>query len=88
MHPSLSVIFFTTASGAGYGLLALTGLLAPFSLLPQDWRFGGSSLRRARLALRLTRDLEINAAGVALVLDLLDQIEDLKAQLKRGGGRH
>ena len=26
MHPAFSVIFFTTASGAGYGLLALLGL--------------------------------------------------------------
>ncbi|WP_422003131.1 dimethyl sulfoxide reductase anchor subunit family protein [Reyranella sp.] len=36
MHPSLSVIFFTTLSGAGYGLLALLGLLAPPGLLPRD----------------------------------------------------
>jgi len=27
MHPALSVIFFTTASGAGYGLLALVGMV-------------------------------------------------------------
>lgn len=40
MHPSLSVIFFTTASGAGYGLLALLGVLAPFGLLPADPLFG------------------------------------------------
>jgi DMSO reductase anchor subunit len=40
VHPSLSVILFTTASGAGYGLLALLGLLAPFGALPTDWRFG------------------------------------------------
>lgn len=40
MHPSLSVIFFTTASGAGYGLLALLGILAPIGAVPQDWRFG------------------------------------------------
>ena len=26
MHPAFSVIFFTTASGAGYGLLFLLGL--------------------------------------------------------------
>ncbi|HLF21389.1 MAG TPA: dimethyl sulfoxide reductase anchor subunit, partial [Aestuariivirga sp.] len=26
MHPAYSVILFTTASGAGYGLLALLGL--------------------------------------------------------------
>ena len=34
MHPAYSVIFFTTASGAGYGLLAWLGLLAAFALLP------------------------------------------------------
>ena len=40
MHPSLSVILFTTASGAGYGLLALLGVLAPFGVLPADRMFG------------------------------------------------
>jgi sulfite dehydrogenase (quinone) subunit SoeC len=40
VHPSLSVIFFTTASGAGYGLLALLGVLAPFGMLPDDRTFG------------------------------------------------
>ncbi|TIU14946.1 MAG: hypothetical protein E5W40_05030, partial [Mesorhizobium sp.] len=28
MHPAFSVVFFTTATGAGYGLLALLGVLA------------------------------------------------------------
>jgi hypothetical protein len=27
MHPAFSVVFFTTATGAGYGLLALLGVL-------------------------------------------------------------
>jgi sulfite dehydrogenase (quinone) subunit SoeC len=44
VYPSYSVIFFTTASGAGYGLLALVGLLAPFGAAPQDWRFALVSL--------------------------------------------
>ena len=36
MHPAYSVIFFTTASGAGYGLLALLGLGAVLGVeLPQ-----------------------------------------------------
>jgi sulfite dehydrogenase (quinone) subunit SoeC len=39
MHPAFSVIFFTTASGAGYGLLALCGVLAPFGLLPEGTWF-------------------------------------------------
>ena len=36
MHPAFSVIFFTTSSGAGYGLLALLGILAAAGLLPTD----------------------------------------------------
>lgn len=40
MHPAFSVIFFTTASGAGYGLLALLGIGVPFGLLPADRGFG------------------------------------------------
>jgi DMSO reductase anchor subunit len=36
MHPAFSVIFFTAASGAGYGLLFALGVLAPFRRLPAD----------------------------------------------------
>jgi sulfite dehydrogenase (quinone) subunit SoeC len=36
MHPALSVILFTTASGAGYGLLFLVGLLTGTSFLPES----------------------------------------------------
>jgi DMSO reductase anchor subunit len=40
MHPALSVIFFTTASGIGYGLLALLGLLVGLGLLPSERKLG------------------------------------------------
>jgi sulfite dehydrogenase (quinone) subunit SoeC len=40
LHPSFSVIFFTTASGAGYGLLALVGTLTPLGIAPPDAAFG------------------------------------------------
>jgi DMSO reductase anchor subunit len=40
MHPALSVILFTTASGAGYGMLFWLGLLAPLGLLPVAASFG------------------------------------------------
>lgn len=40
MHPALSVIFFTTATGAGYGLLALLGVLGGFGLIPADFWLG------------------------------------------------
>ena len=44
MRPASSIVWFTTASGAGYGLLFLTGLLAPFGWLPQDRLFGAAAL--------------------------------------------
>lgn len=40
MHPAFSVIFFTTATGAGYGLLALLGLLGGLGFVPADFRLG------------------------------------------------
>lgn len=61
------------------------GVLSPSGDSPRNWTFGGDSLRRARLALRLSRDLEINPPGVALALDLLDQIAVLRARLQRAG---
>ena len=63
------------------------GVLEPVGDSPQDWRFSGESLRRARLALRLSQDLEINPPGVALALDLLDEIAALRARLQRAGVR-
>jgi DMSO reductase anchor subunit len=40
MHPAASVIGFTVASGAGYGLLALLGLGHAAGVLPDGRRFG------------------------------------------------
>jgi chaperone modulatory protein CbpM len=67
--------------------LVFEGVLEPAGQRIEEWRFAGATLRRARVALRLTRDLEINAAGVALVLDMLEEIESLKARLARSGAR-
>ena len=61
------------------------GVLEPLGDSPQDWRFSGEALRRARLAMRLSHDLEINPSGVALALDLLDEIAALRGRLQRAG---
>jgi chaperone modulatory protein CbpM len=45
-------------------------------------QLGGDSLRRARVALRLQRDLGVNAAGAALVIELLERIEALETRLR------
>ncbi len=46
------------------------------------WRFSGASLIRARSALRLQRDLGLNLAGIALALDLIEELESLRTQLQ------
>jgi chaperone modulatory protein CbpM len=61
------------------------GVLDPEGESAQSWRFTGTSLRRAQRATHLARDLEINPAGIALALDLLDEIEALRARLTRMG---
>ena len=48
----------------------------------KQWRFHQSALIRADKALRLKRDLGVNNAGVALVLDLMDEIDTLNQQLR------
>ena len=63
------------------------GVLHPSAEPGQPMRFRGASLRRARVAVRLTRDLELNTPGVALALDLLDEIHELRSQLARSGTR-
>lgn len=40
MHPAYSVIVFTTASGAGYGLLIWLAIAAAFNLVPRDTMLG------------------------------------------------
>jgi chaperone modulatory protein CbpM len=68
-------------------LIALVheGVLTPEGADPSQWRFEGTALPRARLAVRLLRDLELNAQGAALVLDLLDEMASLRSQIHRLG---
>jgi chaperone modulatory protein CbpM len=58
------------------------GVLSPSGSTPQDWRFSGDSLRRAKTAAHLTHDLELNVPGVALALELLDEIAQLRTHLQ------
>jgi len=44
MNPAPSIIFFTVASGAGYGLLFWVGLLRPLGLVPASAGFGALAI--------------------------------------------
>ena len=49
---------------------------------PEYWRFTGLHLHRAKVAMRLHRDLGVNFAGAALALELMDELQALKAKLR------
>jgi chaperone modulatory protein CbpM len=62
---------------------APAGALSPAT---GDWRFTGLHIHRARMAVRLQRDLGVNLAGAALALELLEEVDALKAQLRQLSG--
>jgi len=59
------------------------GVLEPIDHDTENWRFPGPSLLRARAALRMQQDLQINLAGVALALDLLEEVDAMRERLRR-----
>ena len=65
-------------------LLVDEGLLAPAVSHP-EWRFGGEELTRVRRIRRLQRDFEANLQSVGAMLELIDEIDRLRAQLQRAG---
>ena len=62
------------------------GVVEPQGAHPREWRFRGMSVRRVQIALQLQRDLRVNLPGAALVLDLLEELEELRRLYRQRGG--
>jgi chaperone modulatory protein CbpM len=62
--------------------LVEVGLLEPRGPSPEAWQFPASTLQRARIAARLAQDLGVNAAGAAVILDLIDERRRLLQRLQ------
>ena len=54
------------------------GIIEPRGKQPAEWLFNGYMLKRVQIAVRLRRDLEINLPGIAVILDLLNELEQLR----------
>jgi chaperone modulatory protein CbpM len=50
---------------------------------PAAWRFHAVSLRRVRITRNLQQELGVNTPGAALALNLLEELEELRARLRR-----
>lgn len=61
------------------------GILAQQGEDQSDWRFCAADLICARRAARLQRAFETNTDAVAVMLDLLAEIQRLRDRLKRAG---
>jgi chaperone modulatory protein CbpM len=59
------------------------GVLEPRGRAPEAWAFPATALIRARTTARLMRDLDVNLAGAALILDLIDERRNLQARLRQ-----
>ncbi|MFV8384361.1 chaperone modulator CbpM [Vibrio parahaemolyticus] len=57
------------------------GILSPQGPSPSQWLFTGECIARIHRSQRLQRDLHINLAGIALVLELLEEQAHLRQQL-------
>jgi chaperone modulatory protein CbpM len=57
-------------------------VLRPQGQTHTDWRFDSYNFRRARMARSFYHELEVNLNGIALALDLLDEIDRLKRTSK------
>jgi DNA-binding transcriptional MerR regulator len=84
----LSVNEVAAAAGISPNMLARLvrlGLIEPVA--EGSTEFTAASVRRLRRMLRMRRDLGVNLTGAAILVDLLERLEQLEAELAclRGG---
>ncbi|OWW19664.1 chaperone modulator CbpM [Noviherbaspirillum denitrificans] len=60
-------------------------LLADYEPDPAGWMFSGRDVLRARRMSGLERDFDANPELAGLVADLLDELERLRARVRRAG---
>ena len=59
------------------------GIIEPQGRTPDVWRFADYELSIARRAAKLRDDLHIEWEGVALALDLIEEVQQLRAENQR-----
>jgi len=58
------------------------GIIEPQGESAARWRFSSGCLWRVSTVVRLQRDLEVNLAGAALAVDLIEELRELRRQLR------
>ena len=63
------------------------GALAPLDPDAPEWNFHAQCIVAARTACRLRNDFELDSQGLALVLSLLERVQELEDALQRMDAR-
>src|ERR1700752_3151300 len=61
------------------------GLLPVASAAREEWRFSSAAMRRVQRMRAIERDFEAAPELAALVADLLDEMDELRARMLRAG---
>lgn len=61
------------------------GVITPVEETPEErqWRFDLQTLARLRKAQRLQQDLKMNLPGLAMSLELLDEVQEMRREVDR-----
>jgi len=59
------------------------GILDPKGREESEWQFAQTQLRMVRKAAALKRDLHVNVPGIGLILQLLEELEQLRSERER-----
>lgn len=63
------------------------GALSPLDPQASDWNFSADCIVAARAARRLRNDFELDQQGLALVLSLLERVQELESTVQRLNAR-
>lgn len=61
------------------------GMLAPLGDSPKSWKFTATSIKTIQVTVRLQADLGVNLPGVALALDLIEELDALRSRVGKEG---
>ena len=81
-----TVVEFSTIGGLSVEEISVYieyGIIQPSGDNSEEWIFSLADLQRLQKALRLQHDLEIDLTGVALAIELLEEIDNLQSKINQ-----
>ncbi len=59
------------------------GIATPYGTAPNRWLFSQNDYERIGCATRFNKDLDINIPGAAMVLELLEELDKVRIEIRR-----